>query len=132
MTHRNRNAKSPFLVTVLFAALLAAMACGGGGGESESGGGAESSGGEDLSAYEGPITGDSAAGETVFANNCAGCHPDGNAGSGPDLHNRTDSPAEVRHVIRNGEGNMPAFNDGMLSDDDLENVLAYLQTFGMF
>ncbi|MCB9601139.1 MAG: cytochrome c [Sandaracinus sp.] len=114
--------------------LAGAMACGGGG-ETESGeGGDESSGGEhaDLSAFEGPVTGDSAAGEPVFANFCAGCHPGGGAGVGPDLHNRTDSPAEIRAIIRHGEDRMPGFGADQISDEDLENVLAYLTTFGMF
>lgn len=106
-----------------------AVACGG----SESGTEGEgSAGGEDLSAFEGPITGDPAAGAEVFANFCEGCHPGGSAGVGPDLHGRTDSPAEIRALIRHGEDRMPAFGPDQISDEDLENVLAHLRSYGMF
>jgi mono/diheme cytochrome c family protein len=114
--------------------LAGALACGGGG-EAEGGEGGEGSSGgehEDLSAFEGPVTGDSTAGAVVYENFCAGCHPGGGAGVGPELHNRTDSPAEIRALIRHGEDRMPAFGPDQISDADLENVLAYLTSFGMF
>jgi len=118
---------------------LALVACGGGdgGGESTGGGGGEATGGGeetgggegDLAMYEGPVSGDPTAGGDVFANFCAGCHP----GSGPDLHGEGDSAAEVRMKIRNGYEGMPAFSADVLSDGDMENVLAHLQSeFGMF
>lgn len=122
------------LGTLMVGLFATAIACGGGG----SGGGGdghdeeEHSGGEDLSAFEGPVAGDAAAGADVYANFCAGCHPGGGEGVGPDLHNRTDSPAEIRYLIRNGEDRMPGFGPNQLSDEDLENVLAHLKTYGMF
>lgn len=109
--------------------LAGALACGGGDGET--GGDEVSSGGEDLTAYEGPITGDAAAGATVYANNCAGCHDAG----APNLneHGQNESAAEIRSLIRNGSGRMPAFNEATLSAADLENVMAHLQgEFGFF
>lgn len=124
--------KTKGLLAILTGVLCVGLiACGGESG-GEEGGEEHSSGGEDLSMYEGPITGDAAAGETVYANFCAGCHPDGGAGVGPDLHDRTDSPAEIRYLIRNGEDRMPAFGADQISDEDMENVLAYLTNFGMF
>jgi len=112
--------------------LVGLLACGGGG-ESEGGGdGEESSGGEqDLSAFEGPITGDATAGAMVYANNCAGCHDAG----APNLreHGQHESAAAIRSLIRNGSGRMPAFNESTLSAADLENVMAHLQSeFGFF
>ncbi len=110
--------------------LAGAMACGGGG--TGGGGGESSSGGEqDLSAYEGPISGDAAAGAEVYANNCAGCHDAG----APNLreHGQHESAAEIRSLIRNGSGRMPAFDETMISAADLENVMAHLQSeFGFF
>ncbi len=108
---------------------LFAVACGGDANvetaESEHTGGGEAAAAE----YEGPITGDPAAGEAVFANNCAGCHP----GVGPDLQAHHASAAETRMIIRHGEDRMPAFGADRISDADLENVLAYLQgNYGMF
>ena len=124
-------------MTRLFGTLLAltfvgALACGGGGDDGGEGTGEGTEGGEDLSAFEGPISGDATAGADVFANFCAGCHPDGGSGVGPDLHDRTDSPAEIRHLIRMGEARMPAFGPDQISDEDMENVLAHLQSYGMF
>lgn len=110
--------------------LAGALACGGGG-ETEGGDGEGSSGGEDLSAFEGPITGDATAGATVYANNCAGCHDAG----APNLneHGQNESAAEIRSLIRNGSGRMPAFDEATLSAADLENVMAHLQgEFGFF
>ncbi len=90
------------------------------------------SGGEDLAAFEGPIgSSDVAKGGEVYATFCAGCHEGGAVG--PELQGRTDSLAEIRHIIRNGEDRMPAFGADRISDDDMEAVLAYLQSnFGMF
>lgn len=112
-----------------FLSLALAFACG------ESAEGAEEtavgpavSGGEAVQ-YDGPVTGDPAAGEPIFANNCAGCHP----GVGPDLQAHGASTAEARLIIREGEDRMPAFGPDKISDEDLENVLAYLQsTYAMF
>jgi len=108
-------------------ALALAFACGGGGETAE--GTEDTEGGETLAAYEGPITGDPAAGEAVFANNCAGCHP----GVGPNLQGHMASTAATRMIIRNGEDRMPAFGPDRISDADLENVLAHLQAnYAMF
>ena len=84
----------------------------------------------ELQEYEGPITGDPAAGDPVFAANCAGCHP----GVGPELQGYAEAtPAEVRWIVRNGQDRMPDFSTEQISDADLENVLAYLQAnYAMF
>ena len=111
-----------------FLALTLAFACGGGGDAAE-GTDEGTEGGESLAAYEGPVGGDAMAGESVFANNCAGCHP----GVGPDLQGHSASAAETRMIIRNGEDRMPAFGADKISDADLENVLAHLQAnYAMF
>ncbi len=108
-------------------ALTLAFACGGG--ETADTGDEGTEGGETLASYEGPITGDPMAGEAVFANNCAGCHP----GVGPDLQGHMASAAEARMIVRVGEDRMPAFGPDQLSDADLENVLAHLQAnYAMF
>ena len=85
--------------------------------------------GDELEMYGGPVSGDPALGEPIFANNCAGCHP----GVGPDLQAHGARPAEVRLIVREGEDRMPAFGQDKISDEDLENVLAYLQSsYAMF
>jgi len=112
-----------------FLALTLALACGGGG-DTTDGTDEGTEGGETtLAAYEGPVGGDPVAGEAVFANNCAGCHP----GVGPDLQAHGASAAEARMIIREGEDRMPAFGADKISDEDLENVLAHLQAnYAMF
>lgn len=57
---------------------------------------------------------------------CALCHgPQGQGGVvGPDLREATRS--EILRAIRKGPKGMPSFTDDVLSDDDRENIVAYL------
>ncbi len=64
------------------------------------------------------------AGGKLFAASCNGCHPGGNAGLGPGL--KGVSAAEVIRVVREGKGAMPAFAPGQLSDQQLQDIVAYL------
>jgi mono/diheme cytochrome c family protein len=66
-------------------------------------------------------------GEQLFSQNCASCHGEGGAGGsvGPQLAGNDVSLEEARSTIENGSGVMPA---GLVSGQDLENVLAYLET----
>ena len=102
-------------------ALVLAAACGGGGGGST----------VDLptASYEGPVTSsDTAGGESIWAANCAGCHSEQEGAYGPRVHDLALSPARMREQIREGSGRMPGFGAGEISDTDLENLLAYLQS----
>jgi cytochrome c551 len=71
--------------------------------------------------------GDAAHGEELFAENCAGCHGEGGTGGGvgPTLAGSQVSLDEARSTIENGSGVMPA---GLVQGQDLEDVLAYLET----
>ncbi|MCA9528735.1 MAG: cytochrome c [Myxococcales bacterium] len=94
-------------------------------------GSSASAGGE--AAYAGPITSDDVAtGQVVFQTYCNSCHPGGEKGKGPNLHDVGIHPAKARMFIREGSGRMPAFNKSRISDDQLEAVLAYLATMGTF
>lgn len=66
-------------------------------------------------------------GDQLFAENCASCHGDDGTGGGigPTLAGAEVSLDEARSTIENGSGVMPA---GLVSGQDLEDVLAYLQT----
>jgi mono/diheme cytochrome c family protein len=66
-------------------------------------------------------------GEQLFAENCATCHGEEGRGGGvgPRLVGNDVSINEARSTIENGSGVMPA---GLVSGQDLENVLAYLET----
>jgi mono/diheme cytochrome c family protein len=78
-------------------------------------------------------TGDPTAGKAAFLKTCFGCHPDGNAGIGPALHgpafsSRYPDNTAIAAVVRGGHGRMPAFSSSLLSDADLENVIAYIRS----
>lgn len=73
------------------------------------------------------IVGDAAAGESIFADNCAGCHgADGSGGTGPDLTGESDV-AEMTSYVTDGEGGMPAFGE-TLTEQEIADVVAYTIT----
>lgn len=105
-------------------------ACGGGSEEPE---GEETSGGEaeggEGGAYEGPITStDVAHGSDVFQTHCEDCHPGGEEDVGPSLIADPHTPARLRQQVREGSGKMRPFSEKRISNEDLEALLAYLQT----
>lgn len=78
------------------------------------------------------LTGDATAGETIWTeNNCLSCHgADGKSGSaGEDIvSTATNEASEFAEVVKNGKDNgaMPAFSN--LSDQDIADLRAYVQT----
>jgi cytochrome c len=83
--------------------------------------------------------GDAEKGKAVFEDNCAVCH---NADSdekkmGPGLkglfkheklkNGKKPTEANIKAIINAGGNGMPAYSD-MLSDEERDNVLAYLKT----
>jgi mono/diheme cytochrome c family protein len=89
--------------------------------------------------FAAPPAGDAAKGKSVFEDNCAVCH---NADSdekkmGPGLkglfkhdklkNGKKPTEANVKAIISAGGNGMPAYSD-MLSDEERDNVLAYLKT----
>ncbi len=83
--------------------------------------------------------GDAEKGKTVFEDNCAVCH---NADSeekkmGPGLkglfkheklkNGKKPTEANIKAIINAGGNGMPAYSD-MLSDEERDNVIAYLKT----
>ncbi len=81
------------------------------------------------SAPEAPAAGgDPAAGETVFAASCAGCHMNNGkdaGGVGPKLAAAGLDEAAVTDVVTNGRAGT-AMPGGLVSGADLENVVAYV------
>jgi cytochrome c551 len=73
------------------------------------------------------VEGDAARGETLFAENCAGCHGEAGAGGGvgPTLAGSGVAREDAQATIENGSGIMPA---DLVSGQDLSDVLAYLET----
>jgi cbb3-type cytochrome c oxidase subunit III len=68
-------------------------------------------------------------GETIFSQNCAGCHTLEAAGAagtiGPNLDESKPDKELAVDRIRNGAGAMPAF-EGTLSDEQIEAVADYV------
>jgi mono/diheme cytochrome c family protein len=73
------------------------------------------------------VVADPLRGEQLFAENCATCHGvEGRGGGvGPTLAGNEVSIADARTTIENGSGVMAA---GLVSGQDLEDVVAYLET----
>jgi mono/diheme cytochrome c family protein len=76
---------------------------------------------------EGPLTlnENEQKGEKVFMENCQRCHPHGEAGLGPAIN-----PAPSfgkRFQIRHGAGAMPSFDEKQISEQELDDVLAYMK-----
>jgi mono/diheme cytochrome c family protein len=75
------------------------------------------------------------AGEETFQKTCMQCHAtvEGQVSFGPNLHAMMKPPhprktaAEVKILLKNGKGKMPAFGD-KLTQPDVDNLLAYLHT----
>ena len=87
---------------------------------------------EEAGAVAAVGSGDAAAGQAIFANTCNKCHPNANAGIGPTLYgaqfeSRYPDDAGIAAVIRRGKGGMPAFSTAQLSDQDMDDIIAYLR-----
>ena len=79
--------------------------------------------------------GDAHAGQAVFMQRCFQCHSvqENEKRVGPSLFHELQKPhskrtdAEVREIVHSGKNKMPAWK-GILSEDDINNVVAYLHT----
>lgn len=72
-----------------------------------------------------PVAADAAAGKAAFSASCNGCHPDGKAGLGPSLLGLSDDA--IVGGVRQGKGMMPAYAATQLTDQQLRDVIAFLQ-----
>jgi mono/diheme cytochrome c family protein len=67
-----------------------------------------------------------AEGQQIFIRHCQSCHPDGARGAGPRLADRAIPVVIVRDRVRNGRRAMPAFGPQVISEDELESLVAYV------
>jgi mono/diheme cytochrome c family protein len=67
-----------------------------------------------------------ARGEAVFQQHCALCHPGGEQGVGPSLITSSATPDQIRTQVRNGAGVMPPFPPSVISDQQLNDLIAYV------
>jgi mono/diheme cytochrome c family protein len=107
-----------------------------------------------LLAPAGALAGDAAAGKTAYTVNCLSCHGETGKGDGPvgmvlqppprdfstadfkfdsDGDGKPGSDADLKAVVAKGAGafggnQMMAAWGGVLSDEDIDNVVAYIRT----
>lgn len=74
------------------------------------------------------VAGDLVAGKAVFDQNCNSCHPGGDKGAGPALRGRSLSADRIKNQVRNGGGGMPAYPTSAISDQQLNDLVAYVQS----
>ena len=65
-------------------------------------------------------------GQQTFDTFCNGCHPGGTAGIGVALNNKPLPGFVIRRQVRWGLGAMPAFSEETISDEALDDLVAYL------
>ena len=68
------------------------------------------------------------AGQQVFTQYCTTCHPGGGQGRGPSLITQNLSTQKIETTVRNGRGLMPGFGTSSISDDDLTQLVQYIQS----
>lgn len=117
-----------WLLAILFGAVLVLGACGGG--DNTDNTDKEPADNGNTSTEESAENGaavDTAAGEEIYQANCAMCHgADLSGGAGPEL---TDvgskySSDEIKDIVENGKGSMPAQD---VSGDDLDALVTWLE-----
>jgi mono/diheme cytochrome c family protein len=67
-----------------------------------------------------------ALGQKVFFAECHQCHPTGGKGVGLGITNKPLPDWAIRLQVRNGIGQMPAFSEEEISDEQLDALVAYL------
>jgi mono/diheme cytochrome c family protein len=65
-------------------------------------------------------------GRAVFMANCHQCHPGGEAGLGPALNDKPFPEFLKKFQVRHGLGTMPSFSEQKISNEQLDDLMAYL------
>ncbi len=71
-------------------------------------------------------TDDLREGRNLFNSHCSSCHPAGKAGLAPGIIDKPLPEFLIRFQIRHGVGVMPAFDEEVLSDQEVEKIAEYL------
>lgn len=66
-------------------------------------------------------------GQRIYMENCYPCHLGGEGGMAPTLTNKPLPGFLMKTQVRLGLGKMPGFDRDKISDDDLDNLVAYLK-----
>lgn len=65
-------------------------------------------------------------GRILFNEYCATCHPGGMAGVGLGIIDKPLPKFLMKFQIRNGIGVMPAFDEKVLTDEEVDNIVDYI------
>lgn len=125
----NRNPVIPFILIIFLGIglvfLLSSQGATSDQGEEETAS-EESGGGEEGGGEEGASSGDFDA-EGFARDNCASCHgQDFSGGMGPALAGTSLDEATFTETVRNGKGQMPAFSQDQIADEDLTALYEFM------
>lgn len=67
------------------------------------------------------------AGQRAFAAYCQECHPFGETGLAPAINNKPLPGWLIRFQVRHGLGDMPAFSEDVIDDEELDQIVEYLK-----
>jgi mono/diheme cytochrome c family protein len=73
------------------------------------------------------LPGDPTAGKTVFDHSCAYCHSMTEKKAGPPMKKAMENPMQGAKAVRCGSDAMPFYAKDVLSDEQIANVVAYIQ-----
>lgn len=73
------------------------------------------------------LPGDPVAGKTIFDRSCAYCHAMTEKKSGPAMNKAMEDPMQGARAIRCGSDAMPFYAKDILTDEQIANVIAYIQ-----
>ncbi len=74
---------------------------------------------------EAAATGDSVRGKALYAGECAACHGEDATGQyGPSLTGL--DPDDMEQAVRQGKGGMPAYDANTITEQDMEDIMAYM------
>jgi mono/diheme cytochrome c family protein len=65
-------------------------------------------------------------GRVVFMQYCNTCHPNTGAGLGPHLYELPVTSGMIAFQVRHGLGMMPEFDEELISDKELDDLVYYL------
>lgn len=74
-----------------------------------------------------PLKGELRQGQIAYMRYCDSCHPGGAAGLGPSLNDKPIPRAAVALQVRQGLGAMPAFDESVIADPDLDVLTRYVE-----
>jgi len=84
---------------------------------------------EDAEGGEGGAKTEQKFDAAAFAkDNCTSCHGQNLEGAmGPKLAGNAKAPDEMKKIIREGKGAMPAHDESVIADKDLDTLVKYLK-----